>query len=282
MSLSVHRIAQALHLGDGKHEAFQDGFVSDADFKKLGAEPGHIFTYRQGGVVRTYQILRNRTAATLNIGDVMKLYAGAGARIGAVTASTAAVTTTDDTFVLNDLAGGLVFTVGGTGLGQVRTILKNSAAAGASTVTIAEYDRSLNLAATASPDIWDTTPDVTTTYSAVCPWEVTRTTAATDQAMAVAIAPVPQDNWGIFQIAGPALVRCIGNVAGKGLVLGFGITPHATAGAAVGVTSAGITGPEAAAQFGIALDAYTAAGPGLRHVVINTLRFNPYAPVSGG
>ena len=273
-AMGIYYASLSRALGRGLWEAFQGLNVTNANFIELintrtygGLRRGQSFVDQDLG--NKFRLVRARGALT-GVGYIVKSYLGAAGRVGNLTAaSTKAVLTTDDTFVEHDLAGGLVYLNAGTGIGQMRPIMDNSDAAGASTITLAVKDRSYPGAHTAvdSPDALATAPDATTDYLVVCPWEVVETSAVTDYVVGVALGAVTDGNWTIILEEGYGLVRVAGDTDPS--VLDEGIMPSAAAGTAKGYTTAATTIDEPARTFARALAAKaTAASNWFCHVKV--------------
>lgn len=243
-------------MGEGEQDTFSTINVADVDkFLKAGLAPGDFFQYNEN----IYGVARLRTSAGA-VGDTVKLYHNAAARLATVTSATNAVLTCSGAaFVADELVGMYVFVKTGTGIGQRRRILANTT----TTITVARYFSPLQLAATSAPDAFDTTPVNTDTISIFGYGEVEKTTAVTDSVQGVLLGTVTQDNYCVFVAQGPALVNCVGST--DALTAGGPVVPSATAGVAKGFTTAGETAAEARLAFGIALDLYAGA-KALRHV----------------
>lgn len=274
----IYKVLEAPALGSGVRDALRDGSgMTLAQLRAGGsAHPGMVFPFRGG----LFQVVQNVGGSALAEGDAVVYPYGAAGYSGNLTAaSTKAVLTTDDTFTKNALVGtkdlpSWVFITAGTGVNQRGYIYKNSDASGASTITVAEKDPSLNKAATAVPDAFDTAPDATSDYSVVVPFQVAKSAAVTDFVVGVAMHTLADGQYGIIQIAGPALVKCVGST--DALSAGGVVVPSATAGVAKGQTTAGITAAEAARVFAVSFDAYTGAAA-LRHVnLLNRYGLVPY------
>lgn len=250
--ISIHREAFNRAGGTGWQDAFGTVNVANADFHKVGLSAGSKFEY----LGNEYQVVRARSA--LAAGDLVKSYTGAAGRIGNIASATKAVLTTDDTFVAHDLIGGIVYINAGTGIGQMRRILANDDAAGASTITVAERDASLpNVLAVDTAEAFDTAPDATSDYVAYCNWEVTQTAGITDYVVGVSLGTVTSGYWTIIQTKGPALIKGAGNT--DAIAHGLPVVPSATAGTGKGQTTAGITAVEAARVFAEGLSGFVAA-----------------------
>jgi hypothetical protein len=243
---SVHREAFKAAAGSGWHQSFAGVSVADANFIQMGGSKGARFEYGQN----EYMIGRNRTGGVLAAGDIVKYRA---ALTGTITAATKAVLTTDQTYTVNEHVGKILFITAGTGIGQMRRIIANSGGANA-TITVAQNDGSLGIAAISTPDAFGTLPVNTDTYEIICPWEIVKHAAATDFIIGAALGDVADGEWTIFQTKGIALVSIVGST--DATTAGGPVVPSATAGIAKGPTGAGITASEASRVFGIAWDAY--------------------------
>lgn len=258
----VNKEAFAEWLNTGRKDSFKKANLTKDDLQKLGVEPGAYFPFKG----HIYRAVQARGAIT-GEGYLLKNYFNAAAREGNVaTPFPKDIITTDDTFVKGDLIGGRVFIKAGTGVGQLRQILGNSDAAGASTITVSKRNSSLNKSAASGPDALTTTLDATSDYSVVCEWEVVESAAATDFGVAVGLGAVTDGNYSIVGIAGPHfLLRAVGST--DALTAGGVIVPSATAGTVKGQTAAGITAAEAARILGFSWDAYSGAAD-LRHCAL--------------
>lgn len=258
------RIPYARHLGAGSQSAFRDGDVTDAKFREIGGAPGMVFPF-EGNLFAVY---RNRNGSALAEGEIIKLYFNAAARTGTASAGAADQFTSADTFTAGELVdksvASYVFITGGTGPGQRRKITRHASGANA-IVYVADYDRSLNLAAASAADKFATVPDATSTYSIVLPWEIVKHSAVGDWIVGVSLSAVTDGNWSVFQIGGFSLVKSVGST--DALVAGSTFVPSATAGVAKGFTTAGETVAEARLSFGMPIDAYSGAAA-LRHGII--------------
>lgn len=257
---AIYRRPFAGWLGEGAFQAFKNLDVLDANFAQLGLEPGGRFEYKGGA----FRIVRARGALTN--GGILKMFLGNAQRQGTLSAnSTAAIVESGQTFVKGDLVGGNLFIKSGTGVGQLREVLANDAAAATSHATVAKYDSALGKAAISTPDAFSPAPDNTSGYSVVCGWEVVETSAVTDYVVAVSLGIVTSGNWTIVQEAGYALVKAIGST--DAITQQGPLVPSATGGTAKGFTTAGETVAEARLSFGIGLDAYSGAAD-LRHSLL--------------
>lgn len=257
---AIYRRAFDHWLNEGAYQAFKNLDVADADFQKLGLGKGAEAEY-EGGTIR---IVRARGA--LVAGGLCKLYIGGANRTGTLTANTTkAVTEGAETYVKGDLSGGNVFIKSGTGVGQLRKILSNDAAAGASHLTVARPDTGLNQTAIQSPDAFATLPDATSTYSIVMGWEVVASAGVNDYVNAIALGTVTSGNWTLVQTRGYCLINCVGST--DALTAGGPIVPSATAGTGKGFTTAGELAKESRLAFAQALDAYSGAAD-LRHAYL--------------
>ncbi|SRR5581483_127144 len=261
------RVAYAPHLGAGWASAFRDGNVIDTDFRTIGGAPGLVFPF-EGNL---YQVVRNRTGGALAEGDLVKLFFNDATRVGTASAGAADTLTTTQTYTAGLLVDkstpSYIFLRAGTGVNQRRRILSHTSGAN-SVITTSIFDRSLGLtngASTTGPDKWGTTPDNTSQYSIVLPWEMAKSSGVGDYITGVALAAVTDAYWTIIQIAGFGLCKAVGST--DALTAGGPIVPSATAGVGKGFTTAGETAAEARLAFGMAIDAYTGASA-LRHILM--------------
>lgn len=247
------------------------------------AYPGMVFPF-QGNL---YQVVQNRHGSDITVGQAVSLLIGDASRTGNLTgASTKAVVTTDDTLDAN-LKGsrvfpGRIFTTA-TALAttedmEEREILSNTTTASASTVTVAQYDRSQgpNESATTSVDAYSATPDANWDYAVFAGWEVVLAdidAIATSAVQGIVVSTTISDNkFGIVQIAGIAMAEVDGTTD---LVAGDPVRAGGTAGVLVKhtYTGGGATGAEALnGDFicGRILNAYTADAAGRRAIQLRT------------
>ncbi len=142
-----------------------------------------------------------------------------------------------------------VFTTGGTGPGQSRRIVSNTA-------TVLTLDTA-----------WTTAVDATTTCIITSPYAVNLTTGAAQHVVGVAVVAVTNTNTAWFQIRGKCqLVRCVGTT--DPTILHRSVMSSSTGGACKGPTAAGITATEAEMSFGFALAAHAAADAAARGVLV--------------
>jgi hypothetical protein len=262
-SNAIDRAAFAHWLGTGRHESFKGANLGIDDLHKLGLEPGQRVAV-DGSV---YRAVRARGAIT-GEGYILKSYFGAATRTGTVQATFSKTQiVTQETFVKGQFQTpkrrGRVFIDSGTGIGQLREILKNDT----TTLTVAQKTHGLpQIAASSNPDALGTITDGTSTYSIVCDWEVEMTSGVTDLVGGVALGAVTDGNFTIIVEESPHVLFMVdGNDAGKtAAAAGALIVPSATAGVANPHTEAGITALEASRFFGQLYDIYTGAAA-LRH-----------------
>jgi hypothetical protein len=262
-AMGIYYASVSRALGRALYAQFQSLNITNDNFMELaksstfgGLRRGQSFVDQNTG--NRFRLLRARGAIT-GVGYILKSYLGAAGRVGNLTAaSTKAVVTTDDSFTANELADGWYFQNAGTGIGDLRPIIDNDGTAGASTITLAQRDFTYpGSVATDSPDALATTPDATTDYITVLPWEVVETSGVGDYVVAVALGAVDSGNWTIAQDFGYGLVRAAGDT--DALVLDEGIVPSATAGTAKGLTTAGTGADEPHRVFARALAAKATA-----------------------
>jgi hypothetical protein len=264
----------------GRKDIFTDVNLTAAQMRGVGGGfPGEVAPL-YGNL---YQLVQNRSGGALAVGDVVSLSFADAARIGNLTAnSTTSVLETDDTLDANlsgsDQWPGYIAVTAGvfatTADEQRRTILANSVAAGASTVTIAAADFSDGLvqgAASNSPDVI-ATPGATYDYEIVCPSEVVKTdldALVTSIGQGVVVSTtIADDNFGVIQIGGIAMAKVDGTTD---LVAGDLLIPDAAAGVlskwvvtTTDPTTAQVN--QAAYVFARIFGAYTNNGVGLRMV----------------
>lgn len=252
---------------EGEQDLFANYSLATADiFLKAGLQPGDFFRYNEG----IFQVAFNRSGSSTAKGNSMTVYWNDASRIATLTAgSTAALLVASGAaFDVSDgtpgtgLNGKFVEVKTGTGTGQVRRILDNTA----TTITVSKPQFSLpgSTAATA-PEAFDTTPVTNDTIAVFGFDELKKTTAATDMVQGVALGVVADDQLGVFQVAGPALALIVGSTDA---VTALGpIMPSGTAGVLKGFTTAGETAADARMACGIALSAYSGAS-GLRAVFL--------------
>ena len=264
----------------GRKDIFTDVNLTAAQLRAVGGGyPGEVGTL----FGNLYQIIQNRSGGALAVGDVVSLSFADAARIGNLTAnSTTSVLETDDTLDSNlsgsDQWPGYIGVTAGvfatTADEQRRTILGNSVAAGASTVTIATADFSdglVNGAAANSPDVI-ATPGATYDYEIVCPSEVVKTdldALVTSIGQGVVVSTtISDDNFGVIQIGGIAMAKVDGTTD---LVAGDLLIPDAAAGVlskwvvtTTDPTTAQVN--QSAYVFARIFGAYTNNGVGLRMV----------------
>lgn len=258
--LGIHREAFNRALGTGLADSFRSVDITDANFSQLGISKGQRFPYIIPGTGTEFVLRAVRARGALLEGSLVKRYVGAAGRIGNLTAaSDKAIVVTDDTFVANDLAGGIFFITAGTGANQrQRFIRKNSAAAGASTITVAEREGLYpNTTDEDAADALDTAPDGTSDYSVYCDWEVVASAAATDFVVGVSLGVATSGNWTLILETGICLCLQVGST--DAVTAGGALVPSATAGTAKGPLTAGLTATEAMVAFGEALSAYAGA-----------------------
>lgn len=268
----------------GLHDAWRDvNDVRPTALSGIGKGwPGMAWTW-QGNV---YQYVQNRFGSALTEGMGVSLYYGASGRIGNLTnGSTKAVVVTDDTFSATDaLVGvhewpGYVFVTAGTTTGERRQILGNSAASGASTITVAKFNREggpVRGLAVDQVDAFATAPDGTSDYSVLCPWEVTATdidALITSRLQGVVVSSSITDGYlGVIQITGPAIALVDGTTD---LAASEPLIPSSTSGVlsklvitdanAVTIASEILNAHLSAAWI---LDAYTTNSADRRHIML--------------
>jgi hypothetical protein len=286
---TINSVLSAPALGAGLHEKFQD--FNFANLRGVGrAYPGMVFSF-QGEL---FQVVQNRNGGAITVGQVVSLSIASSGRIGNLTAdSTKAIVETDDTLD-SGLSGGkeypgkLITTTGATATTEdeeIRNILANSTATGASTITVAEYDRSMGPnegVATSSADAYDTLLDASADYSVFCPWEVVLADidallTAIPQGVVVSTS-ITDDYFGIIQLSGVAMTEVDGTTD---LAAGDQLIPSSTAGAAAKwvVTTTDPTTVQienANKVLGRVLDAYTADAVGRRAVLLTHRPLIPY------
>lgn len=173
--------------------------------------PGAAFAIK--GAV--YQVVQNRSGGDLAVGDCVSLNVGDASRTGGIaTGVTPAVLLTDDTHD-TDMTGDpawpsfVVITAGAlatTDNMQLREIKANTAAAAASTLTVAKAHPEDGPAGTdiTSVDIFTGTLDNTYKYTAVVPYEVVKSdlgALATSIVQGIVVSTVITDNYfGIIQL----------------------------------------------------------------------------------
>jgi hypothetical protein len=245
------------YAGEGEQDAFLNFDVAATDrFYKAGLQPGDFFRFQEG----IFQLAYNKNGSALAQGDLVTFYVHHSTLT--VTAATADLLTIGAGGMTADaLVGYFVFVKTGTGIGQLRRILGNTT----TTITVARYYPSLQLAAASSPDAFDTVPVNTDTVSIVGFDSVKKTAGVTENVQGVARGAVTDGQLGIIQVAGPCLAKLIGSTDA---VTALGpIVPSSTAGVGKGFTTAGETAAEARLNFGIAFDLYAGA-TALRHVFL--------------
>ncbi len=197
-------------LGEGSYNPFTRSLdVSHADFMdgKLHGQRGKSWEYKGN----TFRIVRVRSANVV-IGSALSLFIGGATRAGTLASSTKAVATTALSLTESDVAGGLLFTTGGTGAAppQLRFIKDNDGTAGATTLTVAERDQAHNIEAISTPDAFTTLPDGTTTYGIFCHWEAKQSAGVSDAITAIALGTVTNGNWTIVIEEGPVNALVVG------------------------------------------------------------------------
>lgn len=257
--------------GEGESDLFSGYSVATADrLQRAGLQPGDFFRFREGVFTLAY----NRTGSALAVGDAVKSYQQAAARLATVTAGTRAVITCgaasfDVPSSSGDpgLIGKFVFIITGTGIGQVRRILDNDA----TTITVSKYMPSMQLAATdaSNPNAFTTAPANGDTISIVGFDEVTKTAAAGERVHGVSLGAWADKALGIFQVAGPCLAKVVGSTDAA-TALGP-LVSSSTAGVLKGPTTAGETAAEARLACGVSFDAYAGA-TALRFVFLHGTR----------
>ena len=263
---AIQRLPFNLHFGEGQDESYQAIDMSKADFEnnKFGLAAGALYYDDIANIV--VQAVRARSA--LVAGGLVKSFIGDAARTGNISAYTSPTATTDDTFVKDDLIGGYVEVIAGTGVNQVRRILSNTGGANA-TFTVAKKDTLIpGSTAGGSPNTFGTALDATSDYNTFCPWEVAASGAVADQVRGVALGAVTSGNYTLVAVKGVVQVLSVGST--DALIAGEIIVPSATASTAKGRTAAGLAAADAAAKFGYALAAYAGAAA-VRLCVIDTL-----------
>lgn len=261
--MSIIYIAPGAHItpfnpyaGEGPQDLYASYSLAGGDMLlRAGFQPGDFFRYEEG----IFMLAWNRSGGALAKGDAVKLYLNDASRLATITSATNAVLTCSGasfdvpSSTSLGLKGKLVWIITGTGIGQVRRILDNTA----TTLTVARYYPSLQLAATSAPEAFDTTPVNTDTLAVVGFDEVTKTAAATDNVQGVALGAVADDELAVIQVAGPALVKCVGST--DALTALGPVVPSGTAGVLKGFTTAGETAAEARLACGVSISAYSGA-----------------------
>ena len=242
--------------GEGESDLFASYAPATADrLTRAGISAGDYFRFREGVFLLAY----NRSGSSTAVGSAVTWYQAAS---GTITSATAAVITCSGaSFPVPDasgtpgLVGKLVYIKTGTGTGQVRRILENTA----TTITVSKYMPSIQLAATDStnPNALTTVPANGDTLIVVGFDDVKKTTAVTDNVSGVALAVTTDGSLGIFQVGGPVLALVVGSTDAT-TALGP-VVPSATAGTLKGPTTAGETAAEARLSCGVAFDAYSGA-----------------------
>lgn len=245
--------------GEGESDLFASYAPATLDrLTRAGLSPGDFFRFREG----VYMLAYNRSGSSTAVGNSVCSYQAAAARVATITSATAAIITCSGAaFDVPDSSGGpgligkLCYIKTGTGTGQVRRILDNTA----TTITVSKYMPSIQLAATDSsnPNALTTVPVNTDTLIVVGFDEIKKTTAVTDNVVGVAMAITTDGSLGIFQVGGPVMALVVGSTDAT-TVLGP-VGPSATAGTLKGPTAAGETAAEARLSCGVAFDAYAGA-----------------------
>lgn len=238
--------------GQGEKDVYSSFDYAATDrFLRGGMQPGDFFRFREG----IFVVAWNRNGAALAVGDAVKLIAPV---TGTLTSATAAILTDSGASftvpVAPDgdpgLVGEFVFITSGTGAGQVRRILDNTA----TTLTVAKADPSLQLAATATPQAFGTTPDNTSHYSITSFDQVIGTASANDLVFGVCKGTPANNDIGIIQVAGPTLATCVGST--DALTAMGSVVASGTAKVLKGPTTAGETAADARTSCGYSFDAY--------------------------
>lgn len=242
--------------GDGPQDLFGSYSIAAGDvLLKGGIQPGDFFRYEEGLFLAAW----NRSGGALAKGDACKAYLNAASRLATITAATNAVITCGaasfdvPSSTSLGLKGKFVWIITGTGIGQVRRILDNTA----TTITVARYYPQLQIAATSAPEAFDTTPANGDTIAIVGFDEITKTSAVGDNFTGAALGAVAADELAVVQVAGPALAKCIGST--DALTALGSVVPSSTAGVLKGPTTAGETAAEARLSCGISISAYSGA-----------------------
>jgi hypothetical protein len=276
MAINVILQAPALGVRDGLADF---NLTYDQLFGYSKAWPGMTFPF-QGNL---YQVVQNRSGGAIVTGEAVSLALSVAARTGNLTgASTKAVVVTDDTLDANlqgtDSFPGRIFTTAGvlatTADMEDRRILANSTAAGASTVTVAKFDRINNLASTATVNAFTATQDASSDYSIFCPWEVVKADAdavATAAVQGICVSTsITDDYFGIIQISGVAMAEVDGTTD---LAVGDPVSVGSTAGVLVKTVFTTTAATEAQLLAGLnkvgrVLDAYTDGSAGRRAILL--------------
>lgn len=246
--------------GEGEADLFSNYSVPTAQDRltRAGLQPGDFFRFREG----IFLVAWNRAGSATAKGDAVTAYINDASRLATLTAATNSVlTAAGAAFDVPNasgepgLLGKLVFIITGTGTGQVRRILENTA----TTITVSKLIPSIQLSATdtSNPNVFDTAPAINDTIAVIGFDEVKKTGAVTDNVTGVAMGVYADDALGIFCVAGPCLAKIVGSTDA---VTALGpIVPSATAGTFKGPTTAGETAAEARLSAGIAFSAYAGA-----------------------
>lgn len=266
MNPGIHVAPWNPFAGEGEQDAFLNFDVQAVDrFLYAGLQPGDFFRFQEG----IFQLAYNKNGSALAQGDIVK-FSVTHATL-TVTAATADLLTIGGGGMTADaLVGKFVFVKTGTGIGQLRRILENTT----TTIRVARYYPSLNLAAASAPDAFDTVPVNTDTVSVIGFDEVVKTAGITDVVQGVSRGAITDTRLGVIQVAGPCLAKVDGTVANSGVTALGLLVPSATAGVAKGVnTLAAVLADvdlrvtETRLAFARAFDAHTGA-TGLRHIFL--------------